>query len=142
MHPRLEELRTKEPPKVSDQHIGINGKIALWLTEKVGSMWTAYLFAIFDLLFLPEAVKAGFLGIGTWVAQTFLQLVLLPVIMVGQDVQSKAADRRAQETYKDTEAILSELSDLSTMLNQLIHDGDTQPRRYSDGTSTGRPYTD
>jgi len=38
------------------------------------------------------------------VAQTFLQLVLLSVIMVGQNVQAAAADKRAEATFHDASA--------------------------------------
>ena len=43
-----------------------------------------------------------------WVAQTFLQLVLLPIIIVGQNIQAKAADKRAEDTYKDAETVIKE----------------------------------
>jgi hypothetical protein len=43
-----------------------------------------------------------------WIAQTFLQLVLLPVIIVGQNLQAAASDKRAQQTYNDAEAVLHE----------------------------------
>jgi hypothetical protein len=43
-----------------------------------------------------------------WIAQTFLQLVLLPIIIVGQNIQAATADKRAAQTYKDAEAILHE----------------------------------
>ncbi len=42
----------------------------------------------------------------SWVAQTFLQLVLLSIIIVGQNVQSAAADKRAEATYEDADAVL------------------------------------
>lgn len=112
MHPRLEEIRSKEPSKVEDEHIGINGKIALVITKLVGSMWCAYAFTLLALISLPDAIKGGTATLVSWIAQTFLQLVLLSVIMVGQDVQSKASDKRAAETYKDVEAILSELHEI------------------------------
>jgi hypothetical protein len=82
-------------------------------------MWTAYIFALIAFLGLPAALHPGGEGIVAWVAQTFLQLVLLSVIMVGQDVQSKASDRRAEATYKDTEAILTELALLHQGVNRL-----------------------
>ena len=118
-HPRLAELRASDPIKVTDSHVGINGRIALRITRLVGSMWTAYIFALIALLGLPAALHPGGEGIVAWVAQTFLQLVLLSVIMVGQDVQAKASDRRAEATYKDAEAILSELALLHQGVNRL-----------------------
>ena len=88
---------------------GINAKIAVFLTNIVGSMWCAYLFAIIALIGLPPALKPGGEGIIAWIAQTFLQLVLLSVIMVGQNVQSVASDLRSQHTYDDTVQILDRL---------------------------------
>jgi len=88
---------------------GINAKIAVFLTNIVGSMWCAYVFAIIALIGLPPALKPGGEGIIAWIAQTFLQLVLLSVIMVGQNVQSVASDVRSQHTYDDTVEILDRL---------------------------------
>ena len=88
---------------------GINAKIAVFLTNIVGSMWCAYVFAIIALIGLPPALRPGGEGIIAWIAQTFLQLVLLSVIMVGQNVQSLASDLRSQHTYDDTLQILDRL---------------------------------
>ncbi len=76
---------------------GVNAKIAVFLTNIVGSMWCAYAFAVLAVFGLPAALKPGGEGIIAWIAQTFLQLVLLSVIMVGQNVQTRRAtcDRRA-----------------------------------------------
>jgi hypothetical protein len=88
---------------------GLNAKIAVFLTNIVGSMWCAYVFAIIALLGLRPALRPGGEGIIAWIAQTFLQLVLLSVIMVGQNVQSIASDIRSQHTYDDTLQILDRL---------------------------------
>jgi len=88
---------------------GVNAKIAVFLTNIVGSMWCAYVFAIIALIGLPAALKPGGEGIIAWIAQTFLQLVLLSVIMVGQNVQSEASDVRSEHTYEDTLLILDRL---------------------------------
>ena len=88
---------------------GLNAKIAVFLTNIVGSMWCAYVFAGIALLGLGPALKPGGEGLIAWIAQTFLQLVLLSVIMVGQNVQSQASDVRSQHTYDDTLLILDRL---------------------------------
>jgi hypothetical protein len=88
---------------------GVNAKIAVFLTNIVGSMWCAYVFGVIALIGLPPALKPGGEGIIAWIAQTFLQLVLLSVIMVGQNVQSLASDVRSQHTYDDTVLILDRL---------------------------------
>jgi len=92
---------------------GFNAKFAVLITRLVGTMWCAYLFAAIALIGLGPALKPGGEGIIAWIAQTFLQLVLLSVIMVGQTVQSLAADARATNTFKDAETILDRL-DLHT----------------------------
>jgi hypothetical protein len=89
---------------------GVNAKIAVFLTNLVGSMWCAYVFGIIALLGLRPALRPGGEGIVAWIAQTFLQLVLLSVIMVGQNVQSVASDLRSQHTYDDTVEILDRLN--------------------------------
>jgi hypothetical protein len=88
---------------------GVNAKIAVFLTNVVGSMWCAYAFAAIALIGLRPALRPGGEGIIAWIAQTFLQLVLLSVIMVGQNVQSLASDVRSQHTYDDTVLILDRL---------------------------------
>jgi hypothetical protein len=92
---------------------GFNAKFAVLITRLVGTMWCAYLFAVIALIGLGPALKPGGEGIIAWIAQTFLQLVLLSVIMVGQNVQSLAADARSANTFKDAETILDRL-DLHT----------------------------
>jgi hypothetical protein len=92
---------------------GFNAKFAVLVTRLVGTMWCAYLFTIIALLGLSPALKPGGEGLVAWIAQTFIQLVLLSIIMVGQNVQSIASDKRAESTYDDTVAILDRL-DLST----------------------------
>ncbi len=127
IHPRIAERRKTSAPKTTDAADSFNGKLALLITKAVGSMWCAYLFAAFDLLSLPAAIRGGIQTIVSWVAQTFLQLVLLSIIMVGQNVQSVAADRRSEQTYTDAEAILHECLELQRhlgaqdeALNQLV----------------------
>jgi hypothetical protein len=88
---------------------GLNAKIAVFLTNIVGSMWCAYVFAGIALIGLRPALNPGGEGIVAWIAQTFLQLVLLSVIMVGQNVESVASDVRSQHTYDDAVLILDRL---------------------------------
>ena len=64
-------------------------------------MWCAYAFAIIALVSLPSAIKSGdVITIVSWVAQTFLQLVLLSIIMVGQNVGSKSLEQKINETHE------------------------------------------
>ena len=75
-----------------------------WLAERitngVATMWCAYLFAGIALISLPKAIQSGdSIVIVSWVAQTFLQLVLLSIIMVGQKVQSQNVENTINETH-------------------------------------------
>ena len=88
-----------------------NDKVAFRVTEMVGSMACAYLFAALALVSLPSAIHQGTFATVQWVSQTFLQLVLLSIIMVGQDVASRKSERRAERTYKDAELILKTLKE-------------------------------
>ena len=115
-HPHIAARHADRPVKVSDlfpRRTAVNRfntRVALLVTKLVGSMWCAYAFALFDLISLPDAIRSGPAAIVSWVAQTFLQLVLLSVIMVGQNVQAAAADQRAEATFHDASATLHEMA--------------------------------
>ena len=127
-NPRIEERKKYGVHVTSDEHVGINGRIAVAITTVVSTMWCAYLFAILALISLPTAIRGGTATLISWIAQTFLQLVLLSVIMVGQKVAAQASDKQALQTYKDTEALLKmqdevhRLIEINNDLTTEIHD--------------------
>ncbi len=99
-------------PLHEHEHVGFNGWLALTITRGVSTMWCAYLFAALAMISLPDALKQGTSAMVGWIAQTFLQLVLLSIIMVGQKVGAAAADKQALQTYQDADAILSIVDDI------------------------------
>ena len=104
--------RARQAPSVSSVE-GFNNRLGTFITKRVGTMWAAYVFAGLALLSLPSAIATGEVRvIIDWVAQTFLQLVLVSVIMVGQNQLSAKADARAEATYKDATAMLHEVAQL------------------------------
>ena len=119
-HPRAAELRSGHPVRTRDQRrlhhenplVRLNARVGLRVTLIVGTMWAAYLFTILALFALPSAVHQGVYYIVVWLSSSFLQLVLLPVIIVGQNIQASTADKRAEETYKDAEAVLHESEEI------------------------------
>jgi len=124
-HPRYEHHRLVGP--VSTVEVArkvhgsgffgrINSKVGLKITLIVGTMWAAYLFFGLALYGLPQAIKGGPAAIVLWTSSEFLQLVLLPIIIVGQNIQAKASDARAEDTYKDAEAIMHECIHLQAHL--------------------------
>jgi len=77
-----------------------NQKLAAKITSGVATMWCAYLFAAIALVSLPAAIRShDLITIVSWVAQTFLQLVLLSIIMVGQNVASASVEQKINETH-------------------------------------------
>jgi hypothetical protein len=119
-HPRIAQRKKSGPPKTTDEHVGFNGKIALILTTVVGTMWCAYAFALLALVALPSATGSPLLLI-QWVSQTFIQLVMLSVIMVGQNILSRASDKRADMTYQDADATFHESEQIQAHLLDQDH---------------------
>jgi hypothetical protein len=108
--PRVVRFSPKEIKQALREVEGFNAKLALVITRSVGTMACAYIFAVIALISLPAAIDSGqVIVIVAWIAQTFLQLVLLSIIMVGQSVQSAASDARAAKEFADTETILDRL---------------------------------
>lgn len=73
-------------------------------------MWCAYLFAALAFISLPTAISNGTAPLIQWIAQTFLQLVLLSIIMVGQ----KATSAKHDVTHDSLNAIHEKLDGLSS----------------------------
>jgi hypothetical protein len=117
-HPHIAARKKSGPPKTTDESVGLNGKIALILTTTVGTMWCAYAFALLALVALPSALNGGLLAMIQWVSQTFIQLVMLSVIMVGQNILGKASDKRAEMTYNDADATFHEAEQIQDHLKE------------------------
>jgi len=116
-HPQIAEHKKAGPPKTADEQVGLNGRVAIIVTGAVGTMWCAYAFAILALVALPSALRSGDpLQLVQWISQTFIQLVLLSVIIVGQNISSRASDKRAEMTYKDAEATFHEAEQIQAHL--------------------------
>lgn len=77
-----------------------NERLAMVITKVVATMWCAYVFGILALVSLPTAIKHTSTLIA-WIAQTFLQLVLLSIIMVGQ----KVADAKHEASLQSQQVL-------------------------------------
>ena len=113
LHPRIEQRKRQGPVKVRDVMkrsspvTRFNTWLAIKVTNGVGTMWCAYAFAALALVSLPAAILSGNpVIIVSWISQTFLQLVLLSIIIVGQNVLAADSDKRAEATYEDADAVL------------------------------------
>ena len=102
--PRLITSRSVAPAIHGSGALGrFNSWLAVHITKAVGTMWAAYVFVLISLVSFPQAVHAfltgdTFVGI-SWLSQSFLQLVLLPIIIVGQNVISASQDARAEADH-------------------------------------------
>ena len=85
---------------------------AVKITSAVGSMWCAIVFTIIALTSLPNILMqsiqtSNIAPIIQWIAQTFLQLVLLSIILKGQNISSEKQEQiinRINENTAKTEA--------------------------------------
>ena len=125
-HPHVDQRKVNGAPQIADAVSAMHGpgpvgrfnaKVGLKITVIVGTMWTAYLFTLLALVSAPQAFRSGAkIIIVGWIAQTFLQLVLLPIIIVGQNVQATAADARSLATFNDASAVLEEAKQIQAHL--------------------------
>ena len=115
-----------------------NRRIAERITGFVASMWGAYAFAALALISFPSAFRSDDLIVKVdWIAQTFLQLVLVSIIMVGQKKSSESVEKMIAETHaaalaefelaKEARAVanqeLAELKELTAQMNSLLKKG-------------------
>ena len=125
-HARTSERAVEGPPTVRKSArkravspvTRFNSRIGLAITRSVGTMWCAYVFAVIGIMGVTAALTGNtalVLIIGA-ISGYFLQLFLLPVIIVGQNVQAAASDDRAAATYKDAGAILEEAKQIQMHL--------------------------
>ena len=125
MTDQASEQMRHQPKNVNEIHkskLGAQDRIALVITTAVGTMYAVYFFALFMAgWMLWQGHLSGrpfdpypfafllFLG-------NIVQLLLMPLIMVGQNIQGRHAEIRSDEeykttmtSYKDIEAILKHL---------------------------------
>jgi hypothetical protein len=118
-HPHI-ELRKKFLKQDHEGPQSFNRWLAVTITNMVGTMWCAYAFAILALVSLPDAFRQGTSALIAWTAQTFLQLVLLSIIMVGQRVAALKSDQQLEQTYKDAEALLHMNDEMHQLIKQNV----------------------
>ena len=111
------------PPRSASSAARFNAAVAVKITNGVGTMWCAYAFAALALVSLPDAIAShSAVTLVSWISQTFLQLVLLSIIIVGQNIQAAASDMRAQATYEDADAVLHTALDIQAHLQAQDHE--------------------
>lgn len=114
----VEDIKREFSPVINTNEIhksrlSKTDKAALFITSKIGTMGFFYVcitLAMIPLFFRPAMPFIQYVSSG------FLQLVLLPLILVGQNLQARHAEIRAQNDYltnvkaeKEIESILLHL---------------------------------
>jgi len=127
------ELRKEFLRPLERRENRFNEWLAIRTTKVVGTMWCAYAFAALALISLPAAIRGGTATLISWIAQTFLQLVLLSIIMVGQNIAAKKSDRQLDQTYRDSEQLLKisvamrdllqKNTELTAEIHEVVRDG-------------------
>jgi uncharacterized membrane protein len=118
-HPRT--MKRPPAPQTAQEYIGFNGRLGAAITQKVGTMWAFYIAAAFMGLWMILS-EVGVISFDPYPFAFLLflgnivQLLLMFVIMVGQQVLGAAADKRAIQTYQDAEATLHECLELQRHL--------------------------
>ena len=152
LHSRPEARGRRRPPRVADEQVGLNGRLAVLITRLVGTMWAVYLITAFILVWMALGTWGPLHAVDPYPFAFLLflgnvaELMLLSIILVGQAVLGRAADSRAVQTYNDAEAILREVGELhghllkqDRILNRGIALVEHQPHPWIDRRRAVRP---
>ncbi len=126
---RAIHLKTHDHLPSGSPYARLNKRVAVAINKYVMTMTAFWVFCFISLLSLPAVltgvvpslanffphwlVKASLVALVAWISSNFLQLVFLPALGVGQNLQSEVSDLRAQHTYEDMVKVLDML-DTST----------------------------
>ena len=130
-----DELRKVRPPMRSlyisqKEKLKLTHKVASWITEKVGTMGFFYILIIWTVIWLGWNMYAPielrfdpFPAFVLWLfISNLIQLILMPIIMVGQNLQGRHADARAQADFELNQ--IAEL-EIDTILIHLENQNDS-----------------
>ncbi|MEK9157742.1 MAG: DUF1003 domain-containing protein [Patescibacteria group bacterium] len=137
----LEQIREKRRPvrNVNIEHRGKLSsleKVALFVTKKVGSMGFFIIILIWTIIWLHwntlGPVESRFDPYPAFVLWLFIsnliQLILLPLIMVGQNLQGKHAEARAEADFelnvqaeREIETILLHLENQNNLISKILN---------------------
>ncbi len=130
--PWIEERKKQGPHLTKHEHLGFNGRLAVFVTSKFGSMGAFYLLVIWMFVWMVLATVGFSVFKKDPYPFTFLlflsnlvQLFALPILAVGQQVLSRASDKQAEQTFKDAETLLKlqdEVHKLIKINNELTED--------------------
>ena len=116
-----------KPRNVNHVHAGeqtsLNAQIALKLTRSVGTMQAAYTFivlALIGLLAILGVLSPQVALLVAWTSQTLIQLVMLPVIMVGQNVLGRKQELQADESFETTKKTYADSEEIKAGIIEIL----------------------
>ena len=120
-HPHVHMRLRHGHPQIGHEYAGASGRLAAWITRRLGSMWTVYACVALTVAWMLLGSRA-FLGFDPYPYPFMLflgnvvQLLLIFVILLGQQVLGRTGDRRAIQTFEDAEAILHDCEQIQNHL--------------------------
>jgi len=130
---RLAEIRHKHPLKnvytELRQEMGQLEKVAVWITDHVGTMTFFLLILIWTVLWLGwnflAPARLQFdppMGFVFWLfISNLVQIMLMPLLMIGQNIQGRASEARAEH---DLEVNIKAEAEIETILHHLERQND------------------
>jgi uncharacterized membrane protein len=141
----LEEWRAKQTPPVDineehDKSLKILERVAVWVTDRVGTMGFFLLILVWTVLWCGYNIVASEVPALHWKAfdpfpafvayllmSNVIQILLMPLIMVGQNLQGRHSEMRAErdlnvniKAEEEIEVILMHLEQQQRILMQLV----------------------
>lgn len=107
--------------KKHTESLTVTEKIAIVISNKVGTFSCFVFFAVLALISLPSVIFSHSLIIFvSWITQSFIQLVLLPLIMISQNLSQRHSDIRADEDFNVNLKAEKEVEELHKKLDKII----------------------
>ena len=147
-------LRDYSKPETGDETV--LDKLAVWITERVGTIGFFLVILAWTVLWLgwnmlaPEKLRFDPpMGFVFWLfISNVIQILLMPLIMLGQNIQGRHSERRAQfdlevnvRAEEEIEAILSHLEYQNNLLIAMIHKLGIDMEDPKGASATSKPRT-
>ena len=97
----------------------LSDRIALWVTDKLGTMTCALIFCVIALVSLPAVLATrSIVNFIQWLSGAFIQLVALAILGAGQKLQSKHSERLEERIYEMERRHGEQLDDIIRLLEE------------------------